>query len=376
VTRRKSARWARLFHRLRTEGDTPVRQAFAVGLGLFIGCTPFYGLHLTLAILFGTLFGLNRLKVYVAANISNPFVAPFLYASEAQVGSWLRRGTWYSLSGWSNVTVWHVAVDVLLGALIVGTVLGAAGGALTYAVVNRRGLTREVGTLLDAAAGRFVDDGVAAWEFAHGKLRNDPVYLDILRKGVLPASGTLVDIGCGQGLMLALLVAARDAYRRGEWPRGWPPPPLEAALVGVELRKDVAALAAHALEGEATIIDRDLIETPIPPCQAVLIFDVLHLMPAVDQERALGAVAAALTRGGVLVLREADAAGGWRFTAVRVGNRLTALVQRKWRRVFHFRTAAEWRALVRSYGFDVEEPVATGSAPFANVTLYARKAVG
>jgi uncharacterized protein (DUF2062 family)/SAM-dependent methyltransferase len=373
VTRRGSTRWARLFHRLRTEGDTPARQAFAVALGLFIGCTPFYGFHLTLAILFGTLFGLNRLKVYVAANISNPFVAPFLYASEVQVGSWVRRGTWYSLSGWSNVTIWNVAVDVLLGAAIVGAVLGAAGGALTYAVVNRRGLTREIGTLLDAAAGRFVDEGVAAWEFAHGKLRNDPVYLDILRKGVLPDAGTLVDLGCGQGLMLALLVAARDAWRRNEWPAGWPPPPRHLTLIGVELRPDVAALAAHALEGEATIIDRDIIRTPMPPSTAVLIFDVLHLMSAEDQEASLRASAAALAPGGVLVLREADAAGGWRFQAVRVGNRITALVQRKWRRTFRFRTAAEWRSLVASCGFDVEPPVPTGSAPFANVTLYARR---
>ena len=68
----------RTFYDLRTEGQGRVREACAIGVGLFIGCSPFYGFHLLLCWIVGRLLGLNRLKVYLAANVSNPIVAPLL----------------------------------------------------------------------------------------------------------------------------------------------------------------------------------------------------------------------------------------------------------------------------------------------------------
>jgi hypothetical protein len=72
-------------------------------------------------------------------------------------------------------------------------------------------------------------------------------------------------------------------------------------------------------------------------------------------------------------VREADASGGWRFTFVRFGNRLTAWTQRRWTPTFHFRTAAEWRALLEGFGLQVEAPREMGTASFANVLLVAIK---
>ena len=59
-----------LLYRLRVEGGSPGRQAAAVALGLFIGCTPLYGLHLPLCIIFARMLGVNRIKTYLAAHIS------------------------------------------------------------------------------------------------------------------------------------------------------------------------------------------------------------------------------------------------------------------------------------------------------------------
>jgi uncharacterized protein (DUF2062 family)/2-polyprenyl-3-methyl-5-hydroxy-6-metoxy-1,4-benzoquinol methylase len=370
-----AAWWPRLFHRLRTEGDTPVRQASAIALGLFIGCTPLIGLHLTLAVMLGTLFRLNRVKVYLAANISNPFVAPFLYVTEIQTGAWLRRGTWYSPGNWAAIRLGDVAGDIFVGCLVVGGVLAATMGLVTYSVVNRRGVPREVAILIERAASRYIEAGVTAWEFANGKLRGDRVYLDVLRSGLLPPSGTIVDLGCGQGLMLSLIVSARDMFRRREWPADYPPPPVAATLVGVELRTKVAAMAARALAGEATIVEQNIVSAPLATCDAVLVFDVLHLVPAVDQLRILRAVAAALVPGGLLVVREANAAAGPRFHAVRFGNRLTAIVQGKWRRSFHFRTAGEWKSVLESAGFTILPGEARGAGGSANVTIFAARRV-
>ena len=74
----------RLFYGLRSEGAGAGREATAVGLGVFIGCLPFYGFHLLLCWVTGWLFGLNRLKIYLAANISNPLIAPLLVFAELQ----------------------------------------------------------------------------------------------------------------------------------------------------------------------------------------------------------------------------------------------------------------------------------------------------
>src|SRR5207249_8066883 len=80
----------RTFADLRTEGAGPTREAAAMGLGAFIGCSPFYGFHLAMCWAAGWFLGLNRLKMYLAANVSNPLVAPFLVVAEVQTGAWLR----------------------------------------------------------------------------------------------------------------------------------------------------------------------------------------------------------------------------------------------------------------------------------------------
>jgi hypothetical protein len=100
-----------------------------------------------------------------------------------------------------------------------------------------------------------------------------------------------------------------------------------------------------------------------------VLFDVLHLMAAEEQEKLLGALVDALPPGGKLLVREADASGGWRFRFVRFGNRLTAWTQRRWTPTFHFRRAAQWRALLERFGLTVEDPREMGTASFANVLL-------
>src|SRR5436190_4426712 len=87
-----------IFYTMRSEGAGATRESIAIGLGMFIGCLPVFGLHLGLCVAIGGLLGVNRLKMYLAANISNPFVAPLLLFSELQVGSLVRRGTVHPIS--------------------------------------------------------------------------------------------------------------------------------------------------------------------------------------------------------------------------------------------------------------------------------------
>jgi uncharacterized protein (DUF2062 family) len=361
----------RRLHHLRTEGAGPGREAAAVGLGVFVGCSPFYGFHLVICWALGALFGLNRLKTYLAAHVSNPLTAPPLVLGQLQVGAWVSRGTTHTLTLQTLATTdpWQFGSDLLVGAAVVGGVFAILAAGLTYALVRHPPRHQAFAALVARASDRYVGESLVAWEFARGKLHHDPVYETVLFGGLLPSGGTLVDIGCGQGLMLALLAEAADAAP--ESGQGGRRAPRFDRLVGIELRPRVAHLATVALGGRAEIRSADATRVALPHCAAVLIFDVLHMMGGNQQEQLLTAVADALAPGGVVLIREADAAAGWRFVVVRTVNRLQSLRVGSWRQTFRFRDRQAWLAVLARCGFDAAECEQHGGATLGNVLFRA-----
>ena len=390
------SRWAlsalrRQVYDLRTEGGGPARETAAIACGVFIGCLPFYGFHLPLCCLVGWAFRLNRLKLYLAANISNPFVAPFLLFAELQVGSYLRRGTFHAmtLDAVRQTGAVALGVDLLAGSVIVGGALAALAALGTYATIGGRPRDDAFVDLVRRASDRYVSMSITAWEFARGKLRKDPVYRAAVYEGLLapapeaasasvPSQGdaatALLDVGCGQGLMLALLAEARRDLRAGTW--AGPPAPCFDTMVGIETRQRVAAFARAALQGDADVLTQDARGAGLPPSNVVLLFDVLHLMSAAEQEQLLLTVLESLRPGGVLVIREADAAAGWRFAVVRAGNRIKALAVGEWKQTFHFRTAAGWISCLNRLGLSVEVHRMGQGTPFGNVLFRAQRRPG
>jgi 2-polyprenyl-3-methyl-5-hydroxy-6-metoxy-1,4-benzoquinol methylase len=73
-------------------------------------------------------------------------------------------------------------------------------------------------SLLDEASQPFRAAGRFAYHFARGKLGGDPIFRELLRRGLLPAQGSILDLGCGQGSLFAWLLAARRLYEQGRYP--------------------------------------------------------------------------------------------------------------------------------------------------------------
>src|SRR3954468_15805730 len=123
----------RAFMGLRTEGAGAARETAAIAIGVFIGCLPLYGFHLLLCWIAGVSLRLNRLKMYLAANISNPLVAPWLLFAEIQTGAWLRHGVFHPLSLQSVKTaaVTGIGLDLLVGSFFVGAMLGSVAAIAT-----------------------------------------------------------------------------------------------------------------------------------------------------------------------------------------------------------------------------------------------------
>ncbi|MEO6238781.1 MAG: class I SAM-dependent methyltransferase, partial [Vicinamibacterales bacterium] len=199
----------------------------------------------------------------------------------------------------------------------------------------------------------------------------DPVYRAIVTGGLSNRGGSLVDIGCGQGLLLSVLIQAQRLWADGAWPAGTAPPPRFDRMLGIELRPRVVQLARRALGPGVELVSRDARQWLPESADAVVCVDVLHMLSAQDQERVITKASAALTPGGIILIRDADPSGGWGFTAVRVGNRLKSIVSGRWRQAFHFRTSGAWAALLEREGLRVTvQPMREGT-PFANFLMSA-----
>jgi uncharacterized protein (DUF2062 family)/SAM-dependent methyltransferase len=362
-TRTQLRQWLHELHfTLRTEGDSPGRLAAAVALGTFIGATPLYGTHLALCVAFASLFRLNRALTYLASHINNPLTMPLLLSLSFGIGHRLIAGDW---PPWSVSQVWAAGVlsigrDLLVGSLALGAVLATLFGGTVYVAARRRHRDPEWSAMVDTVSQRYRESGPFHWEFVRAKLRRDPIYREIAARLSSWPGGSLVDLGCGRGIALTLV----DSTRAGA---GQDTGSLD--LVGVERSPRLARVARRALHGRGRVLTADLRDLTPPPADRVLLIDVLHYLEAEAQERLAAAVLDALRPGGAVLVREADAAAGFRFLLTRAGERLTAILRGRGAQRFHYRTVDQWRALFARPRARVTESDASRGTPFANVLI-------
>jgi uncharacterized protein (TIGR03546 family) len=86
------------FRSLWLSHSSPRRLAFGLALGVFLGASPFWGLHTLLAIGLSLFLGLNKPAVLLGTMVSNPLFAPFLIFSSLEVGSGILYGRAAQLS--------------------------------------------------------------------------------------------------------------------------------------------------------------------------------------------------------------------------------------------------------------------------------------
>lgn len=240
---------------------------------------------------------------------------------------------------------------------------------------------RALAPLIDAASAYYRGAGRFAWHFARGKLGADPVFAAILARGLLTGRDRILDLGCGQGLLAAWLLAARAVHAsdaRHAWPQGWPPPPSLREYTGIEINLREVARARHAFAldpGAAVqIVHGDIRDVDYGSADAVVILDVLHYLDPHAQEEVLQRVRRALGPQGLLLLRVGDAAGGMRFALSKAVDQTVALARRgRWIRL-ECRPLRAWERLLSGCGFRTHALPMSEGTPFVNVLLRAELA--
>lgn len=67
--------------------DPPLKKAFSIALGIFIGIAPLWGFHTVLVLGISTALKLNRTIAYIASNISFPPCIPFIIYGSLLIGN-------------------------------------------------------------------------------------------------------------------------------------------------------------------------------------------------------------------------------------------------------------------------------------------------
>jgi SAM-dependent methyltransferase len=238
-----------------------------------------------------------------------------------------------------------------------------------------------LGPLVEAASAYYRGAGPFAWHFARGKLRTDPVFGAILAHGMLGGRRDILDLGCGQGLLAAWLLAAHACHaseHRGAWPRGWPAPPKLNSYAGIEINTREVARARHAFAldpGAAVqIVHGDIRDVDYPAADAVVILDVLHYIDYSAQQRVLERARSALATQGMLLLRIGDAAAGSAYHFSRLVDQTVVLLRRRRWLQLRCRPLRDWQRLLASCGFRARALPMSAGTPFANVLLHAEVA--
>lgn len=207
--------------------------------------------------------------------------------------------------------------------------------------------------------------------FGRIKLRIDPAFTTILQQGLIPDGSRLLDLGCGQGLLASVLLAAQAHAKNNCWPEDWPAPPVLVSIKGIDSVPLDIKRAQLALGRQASFSAEDICTADFGEADAIVILDVLHYIDYPAQEDVLRKARQALSPNGRLVLRVGNAAAGTWFKASYWYDRLIWFLRVGKDNPLYCRTLDNWLEILNSLGFDAKEIQMSHGVKLTNTLLVA-----
>jgi uncharacterized protein (DUF2062 family)/2-polyprenyl-3-methyl-5-hydroxy-6-metoxy-1,4-benzoquinol methylase len=284
-------RFAQAWKRLRGGTLSPGRAALSIGVGVFVGCLPVYGLQFLVVAAICMPLRLDTALAYLAAHISNPLTVLPMLALEVAVGSLIFTGQ-FAVPNFAELKAGpgDALENAAMGSVIVGSALASIGGGIAWTLGQRVRDSRraELARGRSLTIARYAEAPESARHYVAGKLRMDPSVADIV--SLEGSFGRVVDAGCGFGHVGLALIDLERA----------------TAVHGFDAdpgRVDVARRAAPTELFEVARLE----DAAIPEADTVLFVDSLHYLPIATQDAALARAVRAIPEGGRIVIREVDA---------------------------------------------------------------------
>jgi 2-polyprenyl-3-methyl-5-hydroxy-6-metoxy-1,4-benzoquinol methylase len=160
----------------------------------------------------------------------------------------------------------------------------------------------------------------------------------------LPTQGSLLDLGCGHGLFLALAKQKHPALQ----------------VIGLDLSEEKIAAARKAFSASGyTILHMDVqnaADLYEPSVDVISIIDVLYLIPIDQWDNILKRCYNCLKPGGKILLKEMNRSITWKFALLYIEETIVVkMLGLTLGKEFTFPRPEEIRHLLVNAGFEVEE---------------------
>ncbi len=176
----------------------------------------------------------------------------------------------------------------------------------------------------------------------------------------VPRHGFIVELGCGQGLFSNLLKGVSPARR----------------VLGVDIDARKIEVARRTIQGREGLRFEvsDIVATPPPRCDAVVIVDVLYLLPFEAQEAVLRGAASAVSENAPVIVKAQERSIGPRYALTFAQEMMSvSLGLTRGGRRLHFPSRDDALDMFRRSGL-LANVVQMRRRPYTDVVYLARKA--
>lgn len=170
---------------------------------------------------------------------------------------------------------------------------------------------------------------------------------------MLPEKGTVIELGCGEGLLTNYLALAAPNRK----------------IIGIEIVPERLAIAKKGIKNTAYRVG-DVVKVPFPKADVFILFHVLHHLPGKEaQEKVLEKVKKALNKKGKLIIVDVHVVLSIKYVAAWVFDHFFVpwVFEKRFFTRAYFRNAKQWKQLLKKLGYKVKISEETRGRPFPNI---------
>jgi len=164
--------------------------------------------------------------------------------------------------------------------------------------------------------------------------------IDVIER-YIPKNGLIVDLGCGYGIISHLLSLSYP----------------DREFIGFDISKSRIDVAQKTNSDNAKFWLSDIRDAQFPICNAIIIIDILYLLPYQDQESVLIKCFERLEQKGTLIIKDTNKSSDWKFYWTYIEEKIKTKFRLYGKEInkssLYYRSIDDFINLLQNIGFDV-----------------------